>query len=93
MSNLHHSPHWYRIREKFKSQRIQDQEWKCAICGLDGRYFRLEVDHKVPVHKGGSFDSPANLQPLCTGCHIRKTRREREQPDPQRDRWIALLGF
>ena len=38
----------------------------------------LEVDHLVPVSKGGR-DHPSNLQTLCHDCHIKKTRFDRSQ--------------
>ena len=43
------------------------------MCGGVGR---LEVDHRVPEHAGGSTWSEGNLQALCRGCHIQKTRKE-----------------
>ena len=42
------------------------------VCQRPGR---LEVDHIQPWHRGGSHDLE-NLQTLCRGCHIEKTRRE-----------------
>lgn len=44
-------------------------EFRCQICGAtasDGA--RLEVDHKVPVAKGG-LDEISNLWTLCFGCN------------------------
>lgn len=37
---------------------------------------RCEVDHIVPLHRGGS-DTPGNLQWLPRDVHTDKTRRER----------------
>lgn len=37
----------------------------------------LEVDHIVPIGRGGDMYDPANLQTLCRKCHIRKHRRVR----------------
>ncbi len=34
-----------------------------------------EVDHIVPLSRGGS-DAPENLQSLCRECHALKTRRD-----------------
>lgn len=47
--------------------------YQCQGCGLRGR--DLEVDHIVPVVKGGSDDLD-NLQLLCKPCHHEKTRGE-----------------
>lgn len=46
----------------------------CNKCGCRG--VRLELDHIVPVYKGG-LDVPANLQLLCVPCHSAKTNFEK----------------
>lgn len=48
---------------------LKRDSYRCRICGTsadDG--CRLEVDHKVPVAKGGSND-PENLWTLCFDCN------------------------
>lgn len=35
-----------------------------------------EVDHIVPISKGGNPRARANLQTLCKSCHSKKTRQE-----------------
>jgi 5-methylcytosine-specific restriction endonuclease McrA len=35
-----------------------------------------DVDHITPIDQGGDPYSRANLQPLCSSCHGRKTKRE-----------------
>ena len=40
----------------------------CVHCGANGPGVRLEVDHKVPVAKGGT-DALDNLQTLCFECN------------------------
>ena len=54
---------------------------------------RLEVDHVVPLHKGGGELDPRELPgTLCRGCHIAKTRIENRTPDTlQRTAWRALV--
>lgn len=47
--------------------------WRCRACGRAGR---LECDHIKNWRDGGAFWSAQNLQALCRGCHITKTRRE-----------------
>ena len=45
-------------------------EEPCVICGDRGD---IEIDHIVPVARGGGSDE-SNLQPLCHQCHMRKGR-------------------
>lgn len=44
--------------------------YTCQKCGYIGH--DLEVDHKIPLHKGGT-DADDNLQSLCEKCHKFKT--------------------
>jgi 5-methylcytosine-specific restriction endonuclease McrA len=46
-------------------------KWTCSHCSclLDETF---ECDHKEPLWKGGKDDLD-NLQPLCAGCHRKKT--------------------
>ncbi|MFI0470478.1 HNH endonuclease [Saccharopolyspora sp. 5N102] len=41
-------------------------------CGLPAE----QVDHILPLSRGGAMLDYANAQSLCTGCHDRKTRAE-----------------
>lgn len=47
----------------------------CAACGSTGK---LEIDHKVPIARGGSCDV-SNLQALCVECNRRKDRKTMEE--------------
>ena len=58
---------------------------------LSGAAGVLEVDHRVPLHRGGDPYDLDNLQVLTRSEHIRKTAQENERPDPARDRWRALV--
>ena len=45
----------------------------CASCEAKGRVTAAtEVDHIVPLSKGGSNDK-SNLRPMCGDCHAAKT--------------------
>lgn len=68
------------------SKRGYDRAWQalrkrhlrlhpvCEVCGSDDR---LQVDHIVPISRGGGRLDPHNLQTLCHSCHSRKTATER----------------
>jgi len=46
---------------------------RCVKCASTER---VQVDHIVPVSRGGSEFDNANLQTLCRPCHKEKTRQE-----------------
>ena len=80
------SRRWERVR-----RRVLDAAgWRCQACGGYGN----EVDHIVPLERGGAMYDPANLQVLCRGCHIAKTLAEAEaagRTTPGRAAWRALV--
>ena len=46
----------------------------CKICGIQngkGKDVPMEIDHIIPVTKGGT-DTMGNLQVLCKKCNIKK---------------------
>ena len=64
--------------------------WRCVKCGRAGRF---EVDHIVPVVKGGAMWELSNLQTLCRPCHFAKTRAELSRPKTEAvQAWGALVS-
>ena len=62
---------WQRIR-----LQVLTDEPLCRACLAEDRVTAAaEVDHIVPLHKGGT-DERSNLQALCPDCHEAKTRAE-----------------
>ena len=52
-------------------QLIKDTGSKCLACGAPETVCSLEVDHIIPISKGGtSFID--NIQPLCMHCNGKK---------------------
>ena len=47
--------------------------YTCQGCGIITR--NLEVDHRIPLHQGGTNDDD-NLQSLCKDCHKTKSAEE-----------------
>ena len=67
---------------------LNAQNWTCQRCGGWGN----NCDHVKPLEDGGALYDLGNLQTLCKGCHIAKTKRENQhQPTPELDAWAARL--
>jgi len=54
------------IRKRFLV--FKRDEFTCVMCERSGRGVKLEVDHKIPLSKGGTDDLD-NLQTLCFECN------------------------
>lgn len=65
--NLSRPSNWPSIR----AQVLARDRFTCQMCGARSE---LEVDHIVPVAKGGSWE-PDNLWTLCKEDHERKTKK------------------
>ena len=80
-------PRWQAVR---RATLLRDR-YRCRVCLRAGR---LEVDHIVPVYRGGAAYDPANLQTLCRDCHIEKTRRENRGMNrkPLPPAWAELVN-
>lgn len=54
---------------------LERDKFTCQLCGRDkSDSVRLQVDHKIPVTKGGKTE-PANLWTLCYDCNQGKAAR------------------
>ena len=77
---------WQRLRRRV----LAKDGFRCRACGKAGR---LEVDHVVPLERGGEPWAMGNLQVLCRAHHIAKTAKEnRRQLTPAEIRWQNLLA-
>jgi hypothetical protein len=48
---------------------LERDKFRCQLCGATAKHgSRLEIDHKIPINKGGSND-PSNLWTLCFTCN------------------------
>lgn len=50
----------------------------CVCCYRSYAARFIQIDHKIPLADGGT-DTDENVQPLCTGCHKRKTIEENRE--------------
>jgi hypothetical protein len=62
-------------RQKRNRWLIDQADTLCGICGNPGA---TEVDHIVPLARGGA-DELSNLRPVHRDCHRRKSEAERRQ--------------
>lgn len=61
-------------RDRFACQLCGDRRSRVSVNGRMRRNFN--VDHKVPIFKGGKEFDESNLWTLCIMCHRAKTRLE-----------------
>ncbi|MYS58704.1 MULTISPECIES: HNH endonuclease [Streptomycetaceae] len=59
---------------KRKAKILVRDRFRCQFCGSPRK---LEVDHIIPVSRGGSWE-PDNLWTLCQSCHKRKSHHDRQ---------------
>ncbi len=64
----------------FQAKRVAaKQKWRCAMCS-ELLQEDFEVDHIVPLHRGGSFDNNIDsLQALHKRCHMLKNSLEQRR--------------
>jgi 5-methylcytosine-specific restriction protein A len=63
---------WRRLRDRI----LQRDRFVCQPCKREGRITEArEVDHMVPLAKGGT-DDESNLQSICSQCHHVKSIRD-----------------
>ena len=57
--------------DDFKRELCREQDYRCMYCGRRRGFRDLEIDHKVPIARGGN-NRRSNLQMLCHSCNKRK---------------------
>ena len=64
---------------KIRLQVLDGDSWRCRRCGKQA----AQVDHIVPLNRGGDLYDFGNLQSLCVKDHLDKTRGENQiKPTP-----------
>ncbi len=60
-----------KVSNKMRFSIYERDGYRCRRCGISDRYANLEIDHIIPISKGGksTYD---NLQTLCHRCNVEK---------------------
>lgn len=81
--------------QRIRRELILAAGFRCRECGDERPWGDLEIDHIQPLHAGGDWWDPENLQVLCKRCHERKTEaelgRERTPAEREWDRFVSAL--
>jgi hypothetical protein len=65
-------PNRKAVSKKLRLLILERDGYRCCLCGKTAKETKLEVDHKIPVAKGGT-DSLNNLWTLCVDCNRGKS--------------------
>lgn len=60
-----------KVSNKMRFSIYERDGYRCRRCGISDMYANLEIDHIIPISKGGksTYD---NLQTLCHRCNVEK---------------------
>ncbi len=77
MTSLEQTPPKAREHIKLRFRILERDSYACVVCHTKGGVgLRLQIHHRLPVHKGGG-NSDDNLETLCDACHAGKHSRLR----------------
>lgn len=60
-----------KVSNKMRFAIFERDGYRCCKCGAYGRFAYLEIDHIIPISKGGK-STWDNLQTLCHDCNVEK---------------------
>ena len=60
-----------KVSNKMRFSIYARDGYRCRMCGASGKFAQLEIDHIMPIAKGGK-STYNNLQTLCHKCNIKK---------------------
>lgn len=60
-----------KIPPEVKKYVLERDKYRCQSCGKTNLETTLNIDHIIPLAKGGSNDI-SNLQTLCSHCNQKK---------------------
>lgn len=62
------------IPPEVKKYVFERNKYQCQSCGKTHLETELQIDHIIPLARGGSNDI-SNLQTLCSNCNLKKKDR------------------
>lgn len=63
-----------KVSNKMRFSIYERDGYRCRRCGVSDQYATLEIDHIIPISKGGK-STYENLQTLCHKCNYEKGNR------------------
>ncbi len=60
-----------KVSNKIRFSIYKRDNYRCRYCGISDRFADLEIDHIIPIAKGGKSNYN-NLQTLCKKCNMEK---------------------
>lgn len=60
-----------KVSNKMRFSIYERDGYRCRKCGVSNRFAQLEIDHIIPIAKGGK-STYNNLQTLCHKCNVDK---------------------
>jgi hypothetical protein len=89
MAKSQYSGPWRRIRKHI----LERDNHLCQIRGAGCTVHATEVDHIVPISKGGSWYDPTNLRGSCVTCNNKRVDRKRTEGwRTARTRIVLVVG-
>jgi HNH endonuclease len=89
MPKPEYSGAWQRVRLTI----LKRDNYACQIVGPKCTHVATEVDHIVPVSRGGSWLDPSNLRAACKQCNVgRVDHRNSERWRKSSTRIVLVIG-
>lgn len=61
-----------KVSNRMRFSIYERDGYRCRNCGISEKYAKLEIDHIIPIAKGGKTEYN-NLQTLCHKCNVEKS--------------------
>lgn len=79
-----------RLKSRDRAEIYEMFQGRCAYCGTEIPRGKMEIDHVVPLRKGGE-DIRRNMFPACHSCNHYKSTLTLEQFRDSIEKWPDVL--